>query len=128
MMDEAEAFVREHRDEAFFLYLPLPLPHLALQAPREDLSPYRGAFPEEPYPGDRGYLPHREPRAAYAAMISRLDRGVGRLLSLLSELDLDDRTLVVFTSDNGPSWVGGVDPTFFASSGGLRGLGFDPLG
>jgi len=121
MMDEAEAFVRAHRDEPFFLFLPLPLPHLALQVPGEDLSAYRAAFPEEPYAGDRGYLPHREPRAAYAGMISRLDRGVGRLLSLLSELDLDDRTLVVFTSDNGPSWVGGVDPTFFESSGGLRG-------
>ncbi len=121
MMDEAEAFLRAHRDEPFFLYLPLPLPHLALQVPEEEVAAYRGAFPEEPYTGDRGYLPHREPRAAYAAMISRLDRGVGRLLALLAELDLDDRTLVVFTSDNGPSWVGGVDPAFFASAGGLRG-------
>lgn len=121
MLDEAEAFLRAHRDVPFFLYLPLPLPHLALQVPDEEVAAYRGAFPETPYPGDRGYLPHREPRAAYAAMISRLDGAVARVLALLEELGLDDRTLVVFTSDNGPSWVGGVDPAFFASSGGLRG-------
>ena len=121
MMGEAETFLRAHRDEPFFLYLPLPLPHLALQVPDGEVSAYRGAFPEEPYTGDRGYLPNREPRAAYAAMISRLDDGVGHVLALLEELGLEERTLVVFTSDNGPSWVGGVDPAFFTSSGGLRG-------
>jgi arylsulfatase A-like enzyme len=71
--------------------------------------------------GDRGYLPHPEPRAAYAAMITRMDGEIGRILDLLSELGLDEQTIVLFTSDNGPSWVGGVDREFFDSTGGLRG-------
>jgi arylsulfatase A-like enzyme len=54
-------------------------------------------------------------------MISRMDRDVGRLMDLVTELGLDDNTLFVFTSDNGPSWVGGVDFEYFGSQGGLRG-------
>lgn len=121
LTEEALAFVHEHRDEPFFLYLPYTIPHLALQVPEDSLARYEGAFEETPYVGGKGYTPHRTPRAAYAAMISRLDRDVGRLLDALRDLGLDDDTLVVFSSDNGPSWVGGVDHEFFESSGGLRG-------
>lgn len=121
MADEALRFIRDHRAEPFFLYLPFPVPHLALQVPDSSLAEYRGAFPETPYVGDRGYLPHPEPRAAYAAMITRMDGEIGRILDLLSELGLDEQTIVLFTSDNGPSWVGGVDREFFDSTGGLRG-------
>ncbi len=120
MAEDALAFVREHADERFFLYVPSPIPHVALQIPAADLAEYDGAFPETPYVGAQGYLPHPAPRAAYAAMITRLDRDVGRLLDLLDELDLADETLVVFSSDNGPTWAGGADREFFASSGGLR--------
>jgi arylsulfatase A-like enzyme len=121
LTDDALGFVREHRDERFFLYLAYPVPHLALQVPDEDLREYAGAFDETPYRGDRGYLPHPTPRAAYAAMITRMDSDIGRLMALLADLGLDENTLVVFASDNGPSWVGGVDREFFDSSGGLRG-------
>jgi arylsulfatase A-like enzyme len=121
MADEALRFIRDHQAEPFFLYLPFPVPHLALQVPESSVAEYRGEFPETPYTGDRGYLPHPEPRAAYAAMITRMDGEIGRILDLLSELELDDRTLVLFTSDNGPSWVGGVDREFFDSTAGLRG-------
>jgi arylsulfatase A-like enzyme len=121
MADEALRFIRDHRAEPFFLYLPFPVPHLALQVPDSSVAEYRGTFPETPYVGDRGYLPHPEPRAAYAAMITRMDSEIGRILDLLSELGLDEQTLVLFTSDNGPSWVGGVDREFFGSTGGLRG-------
>lgn len=121
MIEDALEWIRAHRDGPFFLEFASPLPHLALQVPDADLARYAGAFPEVPYPGGQGYLPHPTPRAAYAAMISRLDRDVGRILDLLEELGLAEDTLVVFTSDNGPSWVGGVDLEFFGSQGGLRG-------
>lgn len=121
IVDEALDFVRDNRDRPFFLYLPFTIPHLALQVPDDALAEYEGAFPETPYLGDAGYTPHPTPRAAYAAMITRMDRDIGRLLDLVAELGLDEDTLFVFTSDNGPSWVGGVDRAFFESSGGLRG-------
>ncbi|MGE4003480.1 MAG: sulfatase-like hydrolase/transferase, partial [Planctomycetaceae bacterium] len=63
------------------------------------------------------------PRAAYAAMISRLDRNVGNLLSLLDELHLADNTIVIFSSDNGTTMLQAeVDYEFFQSVGELRGL------
>ncbi|MDH4350755.1 MAG: sulfatase-like hydrolase/transferase, partial [Gemmatimonadota bacterium] len=81
-----------------------------------------GQFAETPYVGDHSYLPHRTPRAAYAAMITRMDWHIGRLMALLDSLGLDEQTLVMFSSDNGPTYVGGVDTEFFRSTGGLRGL------
>ncbi len=121
LTEDALAFVRAHKDEPFFLYVPYLVPHVALQVPADSLAEYAGAFEETPYRGDRGYLPHRTPRAAYAAMITRMDRDVGRLVDLVDELGLAERTLIVFSSDNGPSWVGGVDREFFESSGPFRG-------
>jgi arylsulfatase A-like enzyme len=55
-------------------------------------------------------------------MITRMDRDIGRLVDLLRTRGLGDRTLVIFTSDNGPHKEGGADPDFFNSSGGLRGI------
>lgn len=121
-IEEAEAFVRAHADGPFFLYLPWIIPHLALQAPQEEIDAYTGAFPEAPYDGKNGYLPHPTPRAAYAAMVTRMDKDVGRIVALIDELGLDENTLIIFTSDNGPALdVGGADSTFFNSTGGMRG-------
>jgi arylsulfatase len=98
------------------------VPHLALQVPPDSLEEYEGAFPETPYKGEKGYLPHWAPRAAYAAMITRMDREIGRLMALLKELGLDERTLVFFSSDNGATIdVGGADTDFFESNAPLRG-------
>jgi arylsulfatase A len=121
--EQARAFVRANKDRPFFLYYPTTVPHLALQVPKDSLEEYAGTFPETPYIGDRGYLPQRQPRAAYAAMITRMDRDVGRLLALIKELNLEERTIVVFTSDNGPLYdqYGGTDTDFFDSAAGLRG-------
>jgi len=119
---EAEQYLRAEHAKPFFLYLPFTLPHVALQVEDADLAPYRDKFEETPYRGERGYLPHATPRAAYAAMISRLDKDVGRVLDLLKELRLEENTLVVFVSDNGPTYdAGGVDTRFFDSTAGLRG-------
>jgi len=123
MIEDALAFIRENRDRPFFLYFATPVPHAALQVPADSLEPYLPlGWDEAPYLGQKGYLPHPAPRAAYAAMVSRMDRDVGRIVELLAELGLDDRTLVMFSSDNGPTFNGGTDSTFFESAGPLRGL------
>jgi arylsulfatase A len=122
MIEEALGFIDAHRDRPFFLYLPLHIPHLALQVPQEEIDAY-AALPEDgPYDGSRGYLPHPTPRRAYAGMVTRLDRDIGRLMRRLDEHGLTGRTLVVFTSDNGPTFdVGGADSDFFDSAEGRRG-------
>ncbi|MDO8538894.1 MAG: arylsulfatase [Opitutaceae bacterium] len=121
--EQARRFLRENKDRPFFLYYPTTVPHLALQVPVDSLAEYEGKLPDEPYPGGKGYLPHRTPHAAYAAMITRLDREIGRLLAMVDEFGLREKTIVVFTSDNGPLWerFGGTDSAFFNSTGGLRG-------
>ena len=121
--DKALDFVRANKDRPFVLYAPTTVPHLALQVPEDALAEYAGQFPETPYTGDRDYLPHRTPRAAYAAMITRMDKNIGRVLLLIRELNLEERTIVVFTSDNGPLYngLGGTDTEFFNSAAGLRG-------
>jgi arylsulfatase len=120
--DELFKFIRENKDRPFFAYYPTVIPHLALQAPQEDIDQYKGKWPETPYKG-KSYLPHPTPRACYAAMISFLDKQVGRVMKLLKELDLDDNTVVFFTSDNGTTYLKGqVDYEFFDSVGLLRGL------
>lgn len=121
--EESRAFVRANKDRPFFLYFATTVPHLALQVPEDSLREYAGAFPEEPYPGGRGYLPNRTPRATYAAMVTRLDREVGRLMDLVKDLGLDQRTVFIFTSDNGPLYdkLGGTDTDFFNSAGGYHG-------
>src|SRR4030095_1195500 len=116
--DPARAVVRANKDKPCFLYFSTTVPHLALQVPEDSLKEYEGAFPETPYTGGNGYLPNRTPHATYAAMITRLDREVGRLLDLVQELGLEERTIVVFTSDNGPLYdqLGGTDADFFQSA------------
>ena len=122
--EQALAFVDAHRDEPFLLYWPTIVPHLALQVPEDSLAEYAELWDDPPYVGGKAYLPHPSPRAAYAAMITRMDRDVGRLMERIQELGLDEDTIFVFTSDNGPTYdrLGGSDSDFFSSAGGLRGL------
>jgi arylsulfatase len=107
-----------------FLFLPVIVPHVAVQAPDDAIAEYRGQWNDPAYEGGKGYLPHPTPRAAYAAMVSRLDRTVGRIFEELRKQGLDDDTVVIFTSDNGATHggVGGSDSEFFESMGKLRGL------
>src|ERR1041384_8221269 len=122
-------FVRRNKEKSFFLYLPYTIPHAELIAPEDSMTEYRGKFPEKPWvngqgdgPGAKGYRSQPTPHAAYAAMVTRMDRDVGRLFALLKELKIDDDTIVFFTSDNGPHREGGNDPAFFDSNGPLRGI------
>jgi len=122
-IEEAKQFISENRDKPFFLYLPFIIPHLSIQVPEKSLEEYKGIIPEEEYV-HRGYLQHPFPRAGYAAMITHMDRGIGEILDLLEELRIDENTLVIFTSDNGPTYdrLGGSDSKFFNSAGPFRGL------
>ena len=120
--DEALKFIKTYKDGPFFLYVPFTIPHVALQVPEDSLAEYKGKWPDPPYTGDKGYFPHPNPRACYAAMVTRMDRDVGRIMSLLKELNLEDNTVVMFTSDNGPTFNGGSDSAFFESARPLRGL------
>jgi arylsulfatase len=83
--EEALQFISDHKHEPFFLYVPITIPHLAIQVPDDSLAEYRGQWPDPPYEGGNGYLPHPAPRAGYAAMVSRMDRDVGRILALVKQ-------------------------------------------
>jgi arylsulfatase A-like enzyme len=113
------------------------VPHAELRAPEDSMAQFSGKFPETPFDNPKadavptgarpdgpslGYRSQPAPRAAFAAMITRMDRDIGRLMELLAKRGLDGNTLVMFTSDNGPHVEGGADPAFFDSSGGLRGV------
>ncbi|RFM28576.1 arylsulfatase [Deminuibacter soli] len=120
--DKALDFITQHRNEPFFLYLPITLPHVSLQAPDSVVQPYIGQFDEPVYYGENGYTPTKHPYATYAGMITYLDKQVGRVMALLQQLGLDNNTLVLFSSDNGATFdVGGVKGDVFQSTGGLRG-------
>ncbi|MCF8262434.1 MAG: arylsulfatase [Melioribacteraceae bacterium] len=116
---EALNFIKNNKDEPFFLYLPYTIPHSDLDVPEDSLDLYKGKYPEQPYKDDE--FQTDSPRAAYAAMISRMDKDIGEISKLLKKLNIDENTLVIFTSDNGPSPKNGGDPNYFNSSGPFKG-------
>ena len=116
-------FIRRNQSRPFFCYVPFTIPHVELLVPEDSLAEYRGKLAEDkPYiDPSKHYADQPEPRAAYAGMVSRMDRDVGRMMTLLKELKLDDNTIVFFTSDNGaaePLWN---DGGFFRGAGPFRG-------
>ena len=134
---EAASFIERADARPFFVYLNYTVPHAEMRAPAESMAPFRGRFPETPYTnaeadgrptGARpdvptlGYRSQPTPLAAFAAMVSRMDRDIGRLADLLAARGRERSTLILFISDNGPHREGGADPAFFKSSGGLRGI------
>jgi arylsulfatase A len=129
IQQKALTFIKDQKDKPFFLFLSYTLPHAALQVPKGDslFQKYRKLFNEEEQPipdewSGKGYKPQSYPRAAYAAMVSRLDVYVGQVLQKLREYGIDKNTLVIFSSDNGPHKEGGNDPNYFKSSGPFRGI------
>jgi len=113
---EALSFVEQNKDRPFFLYLAFTIPHANNEAGRRIGNgmevPDYGPYKDKDWP---------EPQKGHAAMITRMDSDIGRLLTKLKDLDIDDNTLVMFSSDNGPLKEGGAYPRFFNSSGSLRG-------
>jgi len=132
-------FIDTNKDKPFFLYYPSTIPHAELLVPEGDefLKQYLGRFEETPYTGGNvenqktaaygpdlviaGYSPQEHPKATYAAMVARLDKQVGEVVSKLKELGLEDNTIILFASDNGIHKEGGIDPEDFNSNGIYRG-------
>ena len=129
--ERALRFIERNKDKPFFLFYPNVIPHAELLLPEENLAEFRGKFlPEKNFkgaePGSAGfregsYGTQPESHAAFAAMVTLLDKQVGEVLAKLKELGLEKNTLVIFSSDNGPHKEGGADPDFFDSNGPLRG-------
>ena len=121
-----EWIARQDSSTPFFGILTYTLPHAELAQPDDSIvEAYRRRFTSDlNWEGNRGsrYNPVTHTHAQFAAMITRLDSYVGEILALLKEKGLDENTIVVFTSDNGPHEEGGADPTFFGRDGKLRGL------
>jgi arylsulfatase len=117
MLKEALGLLDQNKDSPFFLYFASPLPHVPLQAPATLVEKYVKKFgDEQPYLAEKGYFPSRHPHATYAAMVTYLDDQVGQIIERLKSLRVYDNTLVVFTSDNGPTYAGGADSEFFDSA------------
>ncbi|WP_425290859.1 arylsulfatase [Spirosoma linguale] len=131
LAQKAQAFIRQNKSGPFFLYLPFTAPHVSLQAPEAAVKEYIGKFgdgeqrTERPYLGEQGYASTPYPRATYAAMITHMDAQIGQLMQLLKDLKIDENTLVMFSSDNGATFNGGVEAAYFNSVGKLRGLKMD---
>jgi len=120
--ERALEFIRRNRDRPFFCYMPVTIPHAAMQAPEKYVAPFRKKFAQfENVIGRYAGTETRNPVAAFAGMMTVLDETVGRVLALLAELGLDERTIVLFSSDNGPHVEGGHRSDFFDSNGPLRG-------
>lgn len=134
--EKALNFIENNKDQPFFMYYPNVIPHAELIMPEGELmNKYRGRYEEKPHientPGAnygdvpfdvKYYCSQPEPRATFAAMVSLLDKQVGEVFAKLKELGIDENTIVMFSSDNGPHMEGGADPDFFNSNAGLRGF------
>lgn len=101
--DRAIDFVNRHKDRPFFLYLPYVATHFGIAAPDDEVARHRGRLPET--------SPDAPLNATYAAMVTRLDANVGRLIKLLETADLSGETLIVFTSDHGATFESGNQGT-----------------
>jgi arylsulfatase A len=124
-------FISDNKDNPFFLFVASIIPHAELAAPEAYMKKFKGKYDEgKPYYGAEGqsyangtgaYATQENPRQAYAAMVALLDDQVGEIIEKVKELGLEDNTLIIFTSDNGPHVEGGNDPDFFNSNGPLKG-------
>ena len=128
---EALKFIDTNKNNPFFLFVPITLPHAELLAPEDDiLFRFRGVFQERPYKGEdygpgmsmMGYTSQPEPYATFAAMVTRMDVYFGQLMAKLKADGLDKNTIIFFSSDNGPHREGGANPDFFRSYGPFRGI------
>lgn len=126
-------FIDRNKDRPFALFVTTAIPHAEMIAPPEYMDRYIGKFGEEiPYVGPDtevaafektgAYSSQSHPLSGFAAMMSVLDDQVGEIVEKIKQLGLEGDTVIIFTSDNGPSNEGGKDCSFFKSAGELRGL------
>ena len=119
LTEEALDFIEENQQEPFFLCLTLTVPHANNEARGKGMEVAGGETPDYGAYADKDWP---EAQKGTAAMITRMDRDIGRMLDALQEYGIEENTLVLFTSDNGPHREGGNDPDFFDSNGPLRGI------
>lgn len=130
--DEALQFIGKERKAPFFLYLAYTIPHAELLVPDDSIfARYKGMFDEVPFVGrtqgsdgvdSLGYYHSQAyPKAAYASMITHIDNDVQKIIDQVKRLGIDENTVVMFSSDNGPHKEGGADPAHFNSNGPLKG-------
>lgn len=123
ILEKGLNFIKSRKkEEPYFAYFAITPPHADLDYP--DISQYQGKFPETPYinkNGKGGFKTQIAPKAAYASMITEIDRSVEKIISLIKERGEWDNTIFIFSSDNGVHCVGGHDPKFFDSNGPFRG-------
>jgi arylsulfatase A-like enzyme len=124
---QAMNFLKADHDKPFFMYLPYTLPHADVFLPHDSVyNYYVKKFNEKPVEiksGDREdhhFDPY--PHAAFAAMVSRLDKFSGEIMDLVEKKGIGKNTLIIFTSDNGPHKENGGDPEFFKSHGIFSGI------
>lgn len=131
--DQALSFIRKNNDNPFFLWYTTTIPHAELRLPDEEIEPFRGNEKMEqekeykgcddgPYYKNSGYGSQETAHAAFAAMVTLLDKQVGEISDLLDSLGIAGNTILIFTSDNGPHNEGGADPDFFNSNGEFKGI------
>lgn len=114
ILAEGLKFIEDHKNGPFFLYFSSTLPHANDEAkPNGSEIPSYGQYADKDWP---------DTEKGYAAMVTRLDDDVGKLMAKLTELGLDRNSVVIFTSDNGAQAEGGHDAAFFNSSGPFRGV------
>lgn len=121
---------QQQQNKPFFLYLAYTTPHAEMIVPEDELfNSFKGKFKEKAYTGKDytaekslgGYGTSAYPMAAYATMVTRLDRDVASIMKKLKEKGLDKNTIIMFSSDNGPHKEGGANPEVLNSAGGFRG-------
>ncbi|MEL6695933.1 MAG: arylsulfatase [Bacteroidota bacterium] len=130
--EEAIEFIQKKDDNPFFLYLAYTTPHAELLVPEDSIfNLYKGKFDEKPFvknkqggnkDGFGTYASQDYPKAAYATMVHRIDMDVKKILDQLKAMGIDENTVVMFSSDNGPHKEGGAHPSYFDSNGPLRGM------
>ena len=119
--DEVLQYIEDQKDGPFFLHYACQIPHVSLRSTEKFMKMYRGKFNEPDRKQHWHYSYQKEPMATHAAMVSHLDDNVGLILAKLKELGLDKNTLVIFSSDNGPTNEGQHLIDDFDSNGPLRG-------
>ncbi len=122
IMREALKFIRTNSTKPFFCFMPVTIPHAAMHVPEEYAAPFRKQFPQfKDKVGRYAGPPVKNPAAMFAGMMTKLDEGVGQIMNLVKELGIDDQTIIMLSSDNGPHKEGGHMPDFFDSNGPLKG-------
>lgn len=131
--EKALSFIENSKqDTPFFLYLAYTTPHAELLVPEDSLfNSFKGKYEEVPYvantqggnsKGFGTYASQEYPKAAYATMVRRIDLDVQRVMDFLAEKGLEENTIIMFSSDNGPHQEGGAHPSQFDSNGPYRGM------